>query len=76
MLKLATSQKSADLCICGAQATIKVQLWMIHNLRYAGLEVELLDVTDRRLVAEAAGDLWSKSADSTAMTGRLVVEVG
>jgi hypothetical protein len=30
------------------------------QLRYAELEVELLDVTGRRLVAEAAGDLWSK----------------
>jgi hypothetical protein len=28
--------------------------------------VELLDVTGRRLVAEAAGDLWSKSADGVA----------
>jgi hypothetical protein len=39
-------------------------------------EVQLLDVTDRQLVVEAAGDLWSKSADGAAMTGRLVVEVG
>jgi hypothetical protein len=46
------------------------------NLRYAELEVELLDVTGRRLVVEAAGDLWSKSADGTVMAGRLVVEVG
>jgi hypothetical protein len=38
--------------------------------------VELLDVTGRRLVAEAAGDLWSKSADGAAMAGRLLVEVG
>jgi hypothetical protein len=39
-------------------------------------EVELLDVTGRRLVAEAVGDFWSKSADGAAMAGRLVVEVG
>jgi hypothetical protein len=45
-------------------------------LRYAELEVELFDVTGRRLVAEAAGDLWSKLADGTAVAGRLVVEVG
>jgi hypothetical protein len=31
-----------------------------------------LDVTGRELVAEAAGDLWSKSADGAAMAGRLV----
>jgi hypothetical protein len=35
-----------------------------------------LGVTGRRLVAEAADDLWSKSADGAAMAGRLVVEVG
>jgi hypothetical protein len=29
--------------------------------------VELLDVTGRRLVADAAGDLWSKSADGAAL---------
>jgi hypothetical protein len=29
--------------------------------------VELPDVTGRRLVAEAAGDLWSKSADGAAL---------
>jgi hypothetical protein len=45
-------------------------------LRYAELEVELLDVTGRRLVEEAAGDLWSKSADGVEVAGRLVVEVG
>jgi hypothetical protein len=38
--------------------------------------VELLDVTGRLLVAEAAGDLWSKSVGGAAMAGRLVVEVG
>jgi hypothetical protein len=38
--------------------------------------VELLDVTGRLLVAEAACDLWSKSADGVALAGRLVVEVG
>jgi hypothetical protein len=40
--------------------------------------VELLDVTGRRLVADAAGDLWSKSADGATMAGLLVlvVEVG
>jgi hypothetical protein len=43
---------------------------------YAELEVELLDVTGRRLVAEAVGDLWSKSACGAAMAVRLVVEVG
>jgi hypothetical protein len=31
--------------------------------------VELLDVTGRWLVAEAAGDLWSKSADGGAVAG-------
>jgi hypothetical protein len=45
-------------------------------LRYAEFEVELLDVTGQRLVEEAAGDLWSKSADGASMAGRLVVEVG
>jgi hypothetical protein len=45
-------------------------------LRYAELEVELLDVTCRRLISEAAGDLWSKSAGGAAMAGRLDVEVG
>jgi hypothetical protein len=38
--------------------------------------VEFLHVTGRRLVAKAAADLWSKSADGAAMAGRLVVEVG
>jgi hypothetical protein len=38
--------------------------------------VELLEVSGRRLVAEAAGDLWSKSAGGAAMAGRLMVEVG
>jgi hypothetical protein len=28
------------------------------------------------LVAEAAGDWWSRSAEGAAMAGRLVVEVG
>jgi hypothetical protein len=51
-------------------------LCKMHNLRYAEPVVELLDVTGLRLVAEAAGDFWSKSADGTAMAGRLVVEVG
>jgi hypothetical protein len=37
--------------------------------------VQLLDVTGRRLVVEAAGDLWLKSAGGAAMAGRLVVEV-
>jgi hypothetical protein len=37
--------------------------------------VELLDVTGRRLVAEAAGDLWLKSADGIAMAGGLVGSV-
>jgi hypothetical protein len=45
-------------------------------LRYAEFEVELLDVTGRQLVEEAAGDLWLKSAGGTAMARRLVVEVG
>jgi hypothetical protein len=40
-------------------------------LRYAGLEVELLDVTFRLLVAEEADDLWSKSADGAALPGDL-----
>jgi hypothetical protein len=39
----------------------------INNLYYAELEVELLDVTGRQLVAEAVGDLSSKSADGAAM---------
>jgi hypothetical protein len=46
------------------------------RLALAELEVELLDVTGLRLVAEAAGDLWSKSAVGAALAGRLVVEVG
>jgi hypothetical protein len=45
-------------------------------LRYVELEVELLDVTGQRLVAEAASDLWSKAADGVAMAGRLVIEGG
>jgi hypothetical protein len=40
--------------------------------------VELLDVSGRRLVAEAEGDLWSKSADGAALetVGRVALYLG